>query len=259
MGRPKLPDSEKRQQVNFRLNPADRGALEAMAEAKETSVPALVEDLVVNGMELFHHPVMNNTLMRIFIEIMNEMQEVQQRNHDKPWHQDLLSWAACKMIFAKGPFARRNPDDWRENPALHSLWSKVTDAQRSKQEAINLLDELGVKVSAERYQSTYGRRGIFGGGHKMNALLGPVDNRIKEANEIDKIENDTTRVQAGAIFSIVETLDAKEQDALEKWHEQVANYTAEEKEGEALYKAWRREVVQRQIAQGQFPSYEDLY
>ena len=258
MGRPKLPSNEKRQQVNFRLDPEQLQALSMLAMENNQSVPALAESLVVEGMKLFHHPMMEPALLRIFTDIMDEMQEVQRRNYDKPWFQDLTTWAACKMIFTKGPFARRNPDNWKENNKISGLWGSVTAARKSKQEAINLLLGLGVSVSPEKYSYPTGRRGLFGTNH-VNALLGPFDKRTNERNAIEAIEDEALRAQALAIFGIIEKLDGDEADAMTKWHGEVSQYTEAEKEGVELYKEWRRDVVREQLARGEFPSLEDYY
>ena len=258
MGRPKLADQEKRQQVNFRLDPAKLQNLALLAMEHQLSVPALAEKLVVDGMELFFHPMMEPPLVRIFTQIMDEMQEVQRRNNDKPWYKDLTTWASCKMIFAKGPFARRNPDDWKRNPAIDALWAKVAAARKSKQEVINLLAELGVAISPERFRDTYGRRGIFGS-KKVNALMMPTDNRLSEGQAIKAIKDDSTMRQATVLFSIVERFDNEESEAMDRWYSEVSNYTDAEKEGVELYKEWRRDIVREQLARGEFPSLEDYY
>ncbi len=258
MGRPKLAQNEKRQQVNFRLDPEQLQALSLLAMDRGQSVPAVAERLVIDGMRLFNHPVMEPALLQIFTDIMDEMHEVQKRNHDKPWFQDLTTWAACKMIFTKGPFARRNPDDWKENAKIDDLWSAVTAARKSKQEAINLLSGLGVSVHPEKYHYPAGRRGLFGSLH-VNALAGPWDNRISERKAIEAIESETERAQAMAIFGIVEKLDGEEAEAMTKWHKEVSQYTEAEKEGVELYKEWRRDVVRQQLARGDIPNLEDYY
>jgi len=258
MGRPKLADKDKRQQVNFRLDPPQLARLGALAKNKGVSVPALAEKLVVSGMALFYHPMMQAELLQIFMEIMDEMQEVQSRNLDKPWSQDLTTWAACKMIFAKGPFARRNPDDWKEDDKILELWRAVTVARRSKQEAINLLSSIGVSVKPEKYHYPAGRRGLLGAKH-VNALAGPWDNRIAERAAINAIENEAERAQALAIFGIVEKLDGEEAEAMTKWHNEISQYTEAEKEGVELYKEWRREVVKQQLSRGEVPNLEDYY
>lgn len=259
MGRPKLAQNEKRQQVNFRLDPEQLQALSLLAMDQKQSVPAMAERLVVDGMKLFDHPMMEPALLRIFTEIMDEMQEVQRRNHDKPWFQDLTTWAACKMIFAKGPFARRNPDDWKTDPAIEALWAEVTAARTRKQEVINLLAELGVTVSPERFRDAHiGRRGLFAS-KKVNALLMPTDMRDSERKAIESIEDDSTMRQATVLFGIVERFDNEEAEAMDKWFAEVRNYNEAEKEGVELYKEWRREIVRQQLARGEFPSLEDYY
>lgn len=257
MGRPKLQADEKRQQINFRLTPEDRRRLEAMADADGVSLPVISERLVLGGMAILCHPMMTPELLTIFNDIMDEMQEVQRRNFDKPWYKDLVTWAACKMIFAKGPFARRNPDDWRTNAQIAELWATVTGIQKAKQDAIGLIGTIGLQVSAERFNQAYGRRGLFG--RTPNTLLGAVDNRIAEKAAISKIEDAGKRAQIEAIFSVIVQFDEQEEAALQKWHEAVKDYTDAEKEGEALYKSWRREVAQQQMANGEVPSYEDFF
>ena len=143
------------------------------------------------------------------------------------------------MIFAKGPFARRNPDDWKDNSQISALWERVSLARTRKQEAINLLSGLGVTINPEKVNYPAGRRGLFGTG-LLNALAGPFDNRTAERGAIDAIENEAERAQALAIFGIVEKLDEAEAEAMEKWHKEVREYTEAEKEGVDLYKEWRR-------------------
>lgn len=258
MARPKLPEDEKRQLHSFRLDPADRKAVQEAAEAEGLSFPAAAEKYIKAGLSLYRHPLMDENLTSIFADILDEMQEVQRRNNDKPWFKDLTTWAACKMIFAKGPFARRNPDDWKNVPAISALWSRVSAARQSKQEAINLLEGLGVRVSPEKMRDPIGRRGLFGNANR-NTLLAPTDMRISERRAIDAVEDNATREQAVAIFGIVEKLDADEAEAMKQWYNQVQNYTEAEKEGVELYKDWRREVVKQQLARGEFPSLEDFY
>lgn len=258
MARPKLPDDEKRQLHSFRLDPADRKAVQEAAEAEGISFPAAAEKYIKAGLSLYRHPLMDEHLTKIFTDILDEMQEVQRRNYDKPWYRDLTTWAACKMIFAKGPFARRNPDDWKDNPKIAELWAAVTASRKSKQEAINLLSSLGIIVNPEKYYYPAGRRGMFGF-QPNNALAGPFDNRISERRSIEAIENEVERAQAMAIFGIVERLDGDEAEAMDRWHKQVSDYTEAEKEGVELYKEWRREVVRQQLSRGEFPNMEDYY
>jgi hypothetical protein len=254
MGRPKLADSAKRQQTNFRLDPEDKERLERLAKERGQSVQAFTESLVVQGMNLLAHPVMSPELLAIFVAIMDQMQVVQSRNEGLPWHQDLTSWAACKMVFAHGPFARANPDDWRKVPQLDELWGAVTKARNAKQRAIELLKDMGVSVEQEK--KTYpSRRGLFG---HMNALLRDLDHRELERSRIEKIENDEDRQQAKTIFAMVERADAQEEAALDEWRKQLLPYIDGETEGETIYKHWRQEVVNRQFALGESPDWEDL-
>lgn len=256
MGRPKLDERDKRQQTNFRLSPLDKARLEALAKKEGVTVPAIAESLVVRGMALFAHPMMSEKLLDLFVAIMDEMQEMEARNDGKPWYRDLKTWAACKMVFTKGPFARRNPDDWRNSDEITKIWQDVTRARKGKQQAIDLLLTLGVAVSPEPEPKHKKRVGIFG---RANDLLANApSNRAVEEDQIRKLESDNERTQALAIFGMVKQYDSEEEAALQKWFEQVRFYQEDEAEGREMYKAWRREVVSRQLALGELPHYEDL-
>jgi len=252
MGRPKLSDSAKRQQTNFRLDPEDKARLERMAKERGESVPALAETLIVQGMDLFGHPAMSRHLLQIFVKIMDEMHVIQSRNMDKPWYLDLTSWAGCKKVFENGPFARANPSDWRAVKQLTDLWADVTSARNGKQRAIDILKDVGIEVKTES-KSRPARRGIFG-----NALLQPIDNRAAEKIAIERIEDDTERNRALVLFELIEAFDAAEATALNQWRKEVLPYIEDESEGEEIYKQWRQEIVKRQLALGERPDWEDI-
>lgn len=256
MGRPKLDDRDKRQQTNFRLSPQDKERLEALAKKQGMTVPALAESLVVRGMALFAHPMMSEKLLDLFVAIMDEMQEMEARNGGSPWYQDLKTWAACKMVFTKGPFARRNPDDWRNSEQITQLWNEVSRARKNKEQAIDLIKTLGVEVSPDPEPKYKQRTGIFGRANDM--LKNAPSNRAVEADLINKIESTSERMQALAIFGMIKQYDREEDEALKKWMEQISFYEEDEAEGRAMYQRWRREVVQRQLALGELPHYEDL-
>lgn len=256
MGRRKLPEEEKRQLHSLRLDPEDRMAIEAIAKQEGLSFSAVAERHLKAGLQLMAHPIMSPALLAIFVEIMDEMQAIQARNYDKPWHADLATWAACKMIFAKGPFARHNPDDWRSSDAITKLWQDVARARKGKQEAISLLKALGIDINPSPEPEYKQRRGIFG---RMNDMLKIApSNRAVEQNLIEQMQSDNERTQAMAIFGMVKQYDAQENASLEKWYKEVRAYLEEETEGRKLYQEWRREVVQRQLALGEIPHYEDL-
>ncbi len=252
MGRPKLSESAKRQQTNFRLDPEDKARLERMAKERGESVPAFAESLVVQGMNLFGHPVMSPQLLEIFVKIMDEMQVIQSRNMDKPWHEDLTSWAGCKKVFANGPFARANPDDWRAVDKLNEIWADVMAARASKQRAIEMLKDLGITISQQSSRNP-ASHGIF-----TNALAQSIDNRALERRVIEAIVDDEERNNALVLFEMVERFDVREEEALAKWRKEVLPYIEGENDGEEIYKDWRNEIVKRQLALGEKPDWEDI-
>ena len=255
MGRRKLPDSEKRQLHSLRLDPQDREAIEAIAKQEGQSFAAVAERHLKAGLQILAHPMMSAELMQVFQEILDEMQEVQSRNNNHRWTKSLKTWAACKLIFAKGPFARRNPDDWKQDETIDRIWSGVTKARQTKQQAVELLASIGVTVQASKFNDRQTRRALIG---SVNALLA-FDVREVERARIEAIENEAIRSQAKTIFQIIVELDEAEADALKEWYEEVKKFTDVEAEGEELYRNWRREVAQQQIAAGVPPSYEDLF
>lgn len=254
MGRRKLPENEKRQLHSLRLDPSVREKIEAVAKESGSSFAATAEAYLKAGLSIMSHPMMSRELLEIFIAIMDEMAEVHALNHNKRWTIDLKTWAACKLIFAKGPFARRNPDNWKTDPVIDALWKEVSEARQSKTETVNLLGKLGISVHAAKQTERFTRRGLFG---TNNAMIG-VDNRAQERKQIEAIDDPVLRGQCLAIFSLLEQMDEVEDRALKAWFQEVKLYLDREAEGEELYRQWRQEVVRRDMASGNIPAFEDI-
>ncbi len=250
MARPKLPDDEKRQLHSFRLDPADRKAVQEVAEKEGISFPAAAEKYLKAGLALYLHPAMDEPTERVFVAILDELYALQQRNNNHRWWKTAKAWAAANAVFKTGPFARLNPDKWNDDDTVNEAWRVVSEIQESKKSTISVLHRLGVTVS----QDGKLKRG--------NALLGmfghSLDMRKSERAAIDKIENEQDKNAAMALFGVIERLDAEEANALEEWRKAIRPFLQAEFEGEQLYKDYRREVVKAQIARGELPHYEDI-
>lgn len=246
MGRPKLEESKRRQQLNIRIDPEVRETLERIALEQKASTASVAEQYLNRGLQLFAHPAMNDKTLEILVQILDELEALRIRNNGRPWWTNIDTWAASKMVFEQGPFAKANPDDWRQNENVNAAWSEVTEARRRKQEAINLAAEFGLRVNPQPESQ---RRGLFG--LKVNF-------RDAERQRLEQIEDPNDREQARAIFGIIERFDATEAKALEIWSELVRPWIEEEVRGEMIYKQYRREVAMKQIADGIPPDYQDL-
>lgn len=250
MARPKLPDDEKRQLHSFRLDPADRKAVQEAAEAEGLSFPAAAEKYIKAGLALYRHPAMDEPTEKVFIAILDELYALQQRNKNHRWWKTAKAWAAANEVFKSGPFARLNPDKWNDDDAVNEAWRVVGEIRESKKNTISILQRLGITINPD----TTLKHG--------NALLGmlgnAVDLRKSERAAIDGMENEEDRGVAIALFSVVERLDKEEAKAFEDWRAALRPFLQAEVEGEQLYKSYRQEVVKEQMARGQLPHYEDI-
>lgn len=252
MARPKLPEDEKRQLHSFRLDPADRKAVQEAADAEGISFPAAAEKYIKAGLALYRHPAMDEPTAQVMVEILDQLAELQKRNNGHRWWKTAKAWAAAQEVFKTGPFARRNPDNWNDDDKVKEAWQAVTEIRENKREAINILHRLGIIVNPDakpiRQNSLLG---MFG--HKT------FDIRKAERRKIEEIEDVQQRQSALAIFDIVENADKAEAKALEIWREEIGPYLKAEAEGVELYRAYRRDVVREQLARGELPHYEDIF
>ena len=250
MARPKLPEDQKRQLHSFRLDPADRKAVQSAADGEGISFPAAAEKYLKAGLMLYKHPAMDEQTADVFSEILDELSNLHSRNNNNRWWKTAKAWAAAKEVFSKGPFARRNPDHWDDDEAVTAAWKLVSEAREEKQEAINMLARMGLSVSLDATP------------RKQNGLLGLFGTtpakRSSEQNTIEKIEDLELKATASAIFSMVKKSDEAEAQAMQRWRELIKPYIVAEIDGVGLYREYRRDVVRAELAQGKLPHYEDL-
>ena len=250
MARPKLPDDEKRQLHSFRLDPADRKAVQEAAEEEGLSFPAAAEKYIKAGLALYRHPAMDEPTENVFIAILDELHVLQLRNNNHRWWKTAKAWAAAKEVFRSGPFARLNPDNWNDDETVNQAWHVVSEIRESKKNTISLLQRLGITVSPDS-KLKHG-----------NALLGMFGNttdlRKSERAAIDQMEKGDDKDVAIALFSVVERLDKEETEAFDEWRKAIAPFLKAEIDGAQLYKEYRREVVKAQMARGESPHYEDI-
>jgi len=249
MARPKLPDDEKRQLHSFRLDPADRKAVQEAAEAEGISFPAAAEKFIKAGLGLYRHPAMDEPTEKVFVAILDELYALQQRNHNHRWWKTAKAWAAAKEVFKRGPFARLNPDGWNEDETANDVWRIVSEIQESKKNTISVLQRLGIAINLEPKGRGNALMGMFG--HT-------TDHRTSERMTIEAMEKGEDREVALTLFNVIERLDKEEEEAVEKWRQAIRPFLQAELEGERLYKDYRREVVKAQLARGELPHYEDI-
>lgn len=250
MARPRLPEDEKRQLHSFRLDPADRKAVQEAADAEGISFPAAAEKYIKAGLALYRHPAMDERTAQVMVEILDQLSALQKRNNGNRWWKTAKAWAAANEVFKAGPFARLNPDKWNDDDKVKEAWQLVSDIRENKREAISILHRLGIVVSPDAKPI------------RKNSLLGmfghKFDPRGPERAKIEEIEDAQERQSALAIFAIVESADKNEAEALEVWRHEIGPFLKAEAEGAELYRSYRRDVVKEQLARGELPHYEDI-
>lgn len=251
MARPKLPEDEKRQLHSFRLDPADRKAVQEAADAEGISFPAAAEKYIKAGLSLYRHPAMDERTAQVMVEILDQLSALQMRNNGNRWWKTAKAWAAANEVFKAGPFSRLNPDNWNDDEAVKEAWQLVSEIRENKREAISILHRMGVVVNPDAQPIR--RNSLLG-------IFGPksFDTRKSERAKIEEIQDPQERQSALAIFAIVESADKNEAKALEHWRKEVAPYFRAELDGVELYKSYRRDVVREQLARGELPHYEDI-
>lgn len=250
MARPKLSEDEKRQLHSFRLDPADRKAVQEAADAEGISFPAAAEKYIKAGLALYRHPAMDERTAQVIVEILDQLSALQKRNNGHRWWKTVKAWAAANEVFKAGPFARLNPDNWNNDEKVQRAWKAVMEAKEAKREAVNILNRMGVRVALDASRV------------KNNSLLGmfgrKINSREAERQQIEAMSDPEARASASAIFRVVEASDAEEEAALDLWRHEIEPFLKAEMEGVEIYKEYRREIVREQIARGETPHYEDF-
>ena len=249
MARPRLSDDEKRQLHSFRLDPVDRKAVQSAADAEGISFPAAAEKYLKAGLSLCLHPAMDERTTDVFVQILDELVALQERNHGHRWWKTAKAWSAAREVFRSGPFARQNPDRWFNDKHVQKAWKAVSEALEAKREAASMLHRMGIDVKIEA--ASIRMNGLFSFGRM-------VDPRKIEREKIEALADTETKETATAIFRLIVACDAEQAAALDLWRHEVEPYLKAESDGIELYRSYRRDVVREQTARGELPHYEDL-
>jgi hypothetical protein len=98
MGRHAKPKEEQRQQIGFRLSPADRHRLEAAASRSGVSVPQEVEVRLISSLD--QDEMIDGPTAELIGQIAAQIAEIQKMT-GKRWHKDVTTWAAVHEMLRR--------------------------------------------------------------------------------------------------------------------------------------------------------------
>ncbi|MBD3761465.1 hypothetical protein [Rhizorhabdus sp.] len=235
MGRHAKPKEEQRQQIGFRLSPADRHRLEAAASRSGVSVPQEVEVRLISSLD--QDEMIDGPTAELIGQIAAQIAEIQKMT-GKRWHKDVTTWAAVHEMLRRGPMARAHPDRPLDDETVIAAGKKLAEIRAKKKALIEQLASRGIAVLEEAK--------IYKGG-----ILGGWKNRTTEQAAIDAIEDEILRDHAGQVFEQIQALDAEEEAASSDYTDALSPYWDAERVGRRLYRENRRDAALRNMREGQ--------
>lgn len=268
MGRPPLPQDQKRQQVNIRLSPADRARLEEIADRRGTALAATAGAALAQmidwdraagegGMTLKRLDAftrigrMDDETIELLDDICAEIKLIQEMTR-KRWHKNRRTWAAVAQMLARGPILWRRVDDPMNDDELRQASLDGWAISELKSKKVEAIARLGVVVSARANTSG-----------AVNALLGlgaydTTSNREGEQAIIDALPDTHGREVAQQLFAELLDLDVKEEENNRAFADLHRPFVEEELAGRDLYKEHRKGVAASAKEAGEPYFYEDL-
>lgn len=272
MARPKLSQDQKRQQVNIRLNPADKAHLEAIAKREKSALAATAEALLSSAIaadkaagesgpsqqrrdDLARIGQADDATISLLAQIAGEVALIESMTH-KRWHKDRKTWAAVAQMMTQGPIMWNKIDEPVNDDIFQELARTGFDILQKKMRIIEELRGLGVVVQLrpDGFAKTNAlaaltRGGIFGA-PKLSV-------RSRERNLLLSLPDDV-KERALEQFSLLEKLDKEEAENDAAVSEAVAPYAEAQMAGRMLYSDHRRAVAEAAKDAGEPYLYEDL-
>lgn len=145
MGRPPKSASEKRQQVNIRLLPADKDMLQQIATDTSRPLSSVAEGIIADHLARLRITSPETRELTALVEQKIGELEVSAKGK---WWKNLTPWAAVSEMLAHVVDGRR-PEHYTDDEAVTEARSDKLDAERTRGQIVRKLADLGVAVNRD--------------------------------------------------------------------------------------------------------------
>jgi hypothetical protein len=240
--RPPKNESEKRQLIGARFDPADREKIVDYAASAGISPGAEVEKRVIATLAF------DEEGLRLIAEIGAEIQAIQ-AGLGKRWHKDLKTWAAVMDMFRTGPMMQRNPDQPLDDDVVTAAYEAFKVLCDQRQKLIEAANEAGWQWTAEPKPKT---KQPQSGGLFANALaVFALNPRKTERDYILTFPDSEGRDKVLEAHDSLLALDQQIDDAERAWIAALAPYWEKEEEGRKWNRRRQRDKAKARMAAGE--------
>ncbi len=271
MGRPKLSPEKKRQQVNIRLDPADREHLQNIAERHGLPLAGVAESLLSFAVEIDRqagesgasakrlerlHAISghDDETLNLLSQISDEIRRIELMTH-KRWHKSRRSWAAVAQMLTTGPIRWNRIDSPQEDELLQGVAQAAYENRREKTGIVEELRRIGVVV--ELNPGGQSRVGVLAA-LSRGAMPSRKEERERERAIISALPNADDRKRGEELFAKLVALDVGDKLLQDRMDELIEPYVREELEGRNMYSEHRRALAEAAKEAGKPYIYEDL-
>lgn len=242
MPRPAKIESEKRQLIGARFDPAPRKQLVDYAESAGISPGAEVEKRVLATLAF------DEQGLQLIAEIGAEIQAIQ-AGTGKRWHKDLMTWAAVMDMLRTGPMMQRSPDNPQDDEVVMDAYGRFRELSDERKKLVEAATSAGWTwtLDPKPRNALTPSGGLFG-----NALAAFAANpREAERNFIMSLPDNEGRAKVVEAHEHLCSLDEEIADAEREWLAALAPYWDKEDEGRKWNRRRQRDRARAQMAAGE--------